>query len=50
MWLSIAISIALLVWKEAVAHWVIAAIAAAGLVGTLAILRFRRHLDRQVSR
>jgi hypothetical protein len=50
MWLSIAISIALLVWRQAAGNLAIAAIAAAGVVGTVAILRFRRHLDKPASR
>jgi len=46
MWLSIAITITLLAHGGTVGSWVLAVMAAAGVAGTVAILRFRRHLDK----
>jgi hypothetical protein len=46
MWISIVITLALLARSGAVAAWLLVLIAAAGVVGTVVILRFRRHLDR----
>lgn len=46
MWISIAITIVLLARSGTVADWLVIVIAAAGAAGTVAILRFRRHLDK----
>ncbi len=44
MWVSIALSSALLAWRGA-SPVLLGTVVVAGLVGTAAILRFRRHLD-----
>jgi len=44
MWTSIALSSALLAWRG-FSPMLVGAVLGAGLVGTAAILRFRRHLD-----
>jgi uncharacterized membrane protein YbaN (DUF454 family) len=46
MWISIVITLAVLVRSETVGTWLLLVIAGAGVVGTVVILRFRRHLER----